>query len=121
MRLAIHGSILSALRLKIMSTGKFRTSEDGAVIDSSGQLPGGSTFKGSPGLKRILVEHQDEFVDCLAEKLLTYALGRGLEHYDLPTVRDIRRQTARDGYKFSALALAIVNSVPFEQRRTPAQ
>ena len=101
--------------------GKFRASEEGAEIDSSGQMPGGATFKGSPGLKKILLERQDEFVDCLAEKLLTYALGRGLEHYDLPTVREIRRQTAREGYKFSALAQAIVNSVPFDKRRTPAK
>ncbi len=101
--------------------GKFRASEDGAEVDSSGQMPGGATFKGSPGLKKILLERQDEFVDCLAEKLLTYALGRGLEHYDLPTVREIRRQTAGEGYKFSALAQAIVNSVPFDKRRTPAK
>lgn len=101
--------------------GKFRASEDGAEVDASGQMPGGAAFKGSPGLKKILLERQDEFVDCLTEKLLTYALGRGLEHYDLPTVREIRRQTARADYRFAALAQAIANSVPFEQRRTPAR
>ena len=62
------------------------------------------------------MEHKDEFVECLADKLLTYALGRGLEYFDQPTVRDIRREVARNDYRFSALALAIANSVPFQMR-----
>ncbi len=99
--------------------GKFRPKDEEA--DDSAQLPGGVTFKGAVGLKRVLMERHDEFVDCFAEKMLTYALGRGLEHYDLPTVREIRRQTAAGEYQFSALALAIVNSVPFQQRRTPTK
>lgn len=70
-------------------------------------------------MKKVLLERREEFAECFAEKLLTYALGRGLEHYDLPAVRKIRREAARAGYKFSAVALAIVNSVPFQLRRTP--
>ncbi len=67
------------------------------------------------------MERQDEFVECLAEKLLTYALGRGLEYYDLPAARQVRRHAAADEYRFSSLALAIVNSVPFQMRRTSEQ
>jgi hypothetical protein len=101
------------------ATGKFRATEEGAQIDASGALPGGSTFVGPAGLKSVLMEHKEEFVEALSEKLLTYALGRGLEHYDLPAVRQIRRETVRSDARFSALALAIVKSVPFQMRRTP--
>ena len=100
-------------------TGKFRKSEGGADIDSSGALPNGTTVHGPGELKKILMSRQEEFLDCLAEKLLTYALGRGLEHSDLPTVREIRRQTAAGEFRFSALALGIVNSTAFQMRRTP--
>lgn len=101
------------------ATGRFRAEEGGAKIDASGALPGGVMLNGPGDLKRILSERQDEFVDCLTEKLLTYALGRGLEHYDMPAVRQIRRETARGGYQFSALVNALVNSVPFQMRRSP--
>ena len=60
-----------------------------------------------------------QFVEALAERLLTYALGRGLESYDRPAVRDIRRRAEADGYRFSALVEAIVDSVPFRLRRIP--
>lgn len=96
--------------------GKFRTGE---TIDTSGQLPGGAKFSGANGLKGVLMERKDEFVECLSEKLLTYALGRGLEYHDLPAVRKIREQTAKGDYRFSALTLAVVNSVPFQMRRVP--
>jgi hypothetical protein len=101
------------------ATGRFRAEEGGAKIDASGALPGGVMLDGPGDLKRILSERQDEFVDCLTEKLLTYALGRGLEHYDMPAIRQIRRETARGGYQFSALVNALVNSVPFQMRRSP--
>jgi hypothetical protein len=101
------------------ATGRFRAEEGGAKIDASGALPGGVMLDGPGDLKRILSERQDEFVDCLTEKLLTYALGRGLEHYDMPAVRQIRRETVRGGYQFSALVNALVNSVPFQMRRSP--
>lgn len=99
--------------------GTYRKTEDGAEVDSSGALPGGTTFRGPSGLKQVLMERSDQFVDCISEKLLTYALGRGLEYYDLPVVRQIRRETEKGGYQFSALAAAIANSVPFQMRRTP--
>lgn len=99
--------------------GKFRTKEGGAEIDASGAMPNGSIVRGPGDLKTILLERQDDFVECLAEKMLTYAIGRGLQHFDLPAVRQIRRDTARNQYRFSELVLAIVNSVPFQMRRTP--
>ena len=100
--------------------GRFRTSEeDGAAIDSSGSLPGGIDFRGPGGLKKVLLDRKDQFVECLAGELLTYALGRGLEYYDMPAVRRIRRETASHDYRFSSLLLAVVNSEPFQMRRTP--
>ncbi|MBL8220136.1 MAG: DUF1592 domain-containing protein [Bryobacterales bacterium] len=99
--------------------GKFRAQEGGAEIDASGSMPNGSIVRGPGDLKKILLERQDDFVECLAEKMLTYSIGRGLQHFDLPAVRQIRRETAENGYRFSALTLAIVNSVPFQMRRTP--
>lgn len=101
------------------ATGRFRAVEDGAKVDASGSLPGGIHFVGPAGLKKVLLERQDYFVECISEKLLTYALGRGLEHFDLPVVRQVRRQSAAKEYRFSELVLAIVNSVPFQMRRTP--
>jgi len=101
------------------AVGKFRSSEDGAKVDASGALPGGVNFVGPNGLKKVLMDRQDYFVECISEKLLTYALGRGLEHFDLPVVRQIRRDAAARENRFSELVLAIVNSVPFQMRRTP--
>lgn len=103
------------------AVGKFRKTEGGAPIDSSGAMPNGALVDGPASLKQILMDRQDEFVDCLAEKLLTYALGRGLDFKDLPTVRQIRHDTATGEQRFSALTLAIVNSVPFQKRKSPAQ
>jgi hypothetical protein len=99
--------------------GKFRAKEGDNPIDASGSLPGGVVVNGPGDLKKVLLDRRDEFVECLAEKLLTYAVGRGLEHYDRPVVRAIRRQTAASEYKFSALVAAIVQSTPFQMRRTP--
>ncbi len=103
------------------AVGRFRKEEGGAPIDSSGAMPNGTQVNGPGSLKAILIERQEEFVDCLAEKLLTYALGRGLDSKDLPTVRQIRRDTATGDQRFSALALAVVNSVPFQKRKSPSQ
>ena len=101
------------------AVGKFRKQENGMTIDASGQLPGGVKFSGPAELKKILLDQRDEFVECLAEKMMTYALGRGLEPYDQAAVRQVRRETAAHDYNFSAMVVAIVNSTPFEMRRTP--
>jgi hypothetical protein len=100
--------------------GRWRTKDAGLVIDASGQLPNGTKFTGPGELKQILLSgHRDEFVVTVTEKLLTYALGRGLEHYDLPTVRSIMREAAPDNYRLQTLIGAIVKSTPFQMRRSP--
>jgi mono/diheme cytochrome c family protein len=101
------------------AVGRFRDVEDGAKVDASGSLPGGIQFDGPAGLKQVLLDRKDYFVECISEKLLTYALGRGLEHFDLPVVRQVRREAAAREHRFSEVVLAIVNSVPFQMRRTP--
>jgi hypothetical protein len=100
--------------------GKWRTHDGKDLIDPAGELPGGVKFAGAAALKSLLVEHRDEFVQCLTEKLLTYALGRGLEAYDRPTVRSISREAGRKEDRFSEIILGIVRSVPFQMRRAPS-
>ena len=102
--------------------GKWRDKDLGSVIDASGKLPDGTTFVGPAGLKKLLTtKRRDEFVGTATQKLLIYALGRGLEYYDLPAVRSISRQAAKDDYRMSALISAIVSSAPFQMRRTPEE
>jgi mono/diheme cytochrome c family protein len=102
--------------------GKWRDQDGGSAIDASGKLPGGVQFQGPAGLKKLLVaSYGYQFETTVTEKLLTYALGRGLEYYDKPAVRSILRQAASDNYKMSALVTAIVKSTPFQMRRTPEQ
>ena len=102
------------------AVGAFRTEEEAGVpVDPSGALPDGTLIDGPDGLRRVLLNRRQEFVETLAGKLLTYALGRGLESYDQPAVREIRRRTEAGDYRFSALVSAIVDSVPFRFRRAP--
>ena len=89
-----------------------------APIDASGVLPDGTTFTGATALRSVLVSRSDRFVATMTEKLLTYALGRGLEFYDMPAVREITGQAARNDYHFSSLVLGVVNSMPFQMRRS---
>ena len=100
--------------------GKWRDREGGSPINATGKLPGGATFEGPEGLKKLLAaNYADQFYTTVTEKMLTYALGRGLEYYDKPAVRSIMRQAARDNYRMSSLIAAIVESTPFQMRRTP--
>jgi cytochrome c551/c552 len=100
--------------------GKWRDRDGGSPINASGKLPGGAQFEGPNGLKKLLVaNYAEQFRTTLAEKLLTYALGRGLESYDMPAVRTILRQAGKDDYRMSALIAAVVESTPFQMRRTP--
>jgi len=86
-------------------------------IDSSGVLPDGTKFTGPAGLREVLVSKQDMFVETFTERLLTYALGRGVEEYDHPVLRQIKREAASDNYRWSSIILGIVNSAPFQLRR----
>jgi mono/diheme cytochrome c family protein len=97
--------------------GAWRAVEGNTSIDASGTLPDGSKFEGPAGLRTILLGRQGQFVQTLTEKLLTYALGRGVEYYDAPAVRKIARESATGDYRWSSVILGIVNSTPFQMRR----
>ncbi|HEX4129045.1 MAG TPA: DUF1592 domain-containing protein [Pirellulales bacterium] len=98
--------------------GAWREADGHFEIDASGTLPDGRTFRGPSELKALLKENKDQFAACLAEKLLTYAIGRGLEYRDKYAVNAIVMATAADGYRFSALLSAVVGSDPFTKRDT---
>jgi Protein of unknown function (DUF1592)/Protein of unknown function (DUF1588)/Protein of unknown function (DUF1587)/Protein of unknown function (DUF1585)/Protein of unknown function (DUF1595)/Planctomycete cytochrome C len=100
------------------AVGRWRGEDAGAPIDASGTLPDGTRFEGPAGLSQlILTKYRDDFVRTATEKLLTYALGRGIEYYDQPTIRSINREAARDNYRISSWILAIVKSMPFQMKR----
>ena len=99
------------------AVGAWRTHEGKLPVDASGTLPGGRTFGGPLELIAILKTQSPDFARTFAEKLLTYALGRGLERYDRVAVDGIVRAAARDNYKFSTLVTEIANSQPFRMRR----
>lgn len=97
--------------------GKFREKEKGQSIDSSGILPEGESFKGPVELAKVLKGKPKEFTRCMTEKMLTYALGRGLMHYDRCSVDKISKNVEQQEYRFSALVTEIVLSDPFRKRR----
>jgi hypothetical protein len=99
------------------AVGRWRTQEADSPIDASGRLPEGQSFQGPAELRSYLKTRQDAFTRCLAEKLLTYALARGLDETDTCELNEISRSLARNDYRFSALVLAIVQSQPFQMRR----
>ena len=98
------------------ASGAWRTHEGRFQIDTSGTLPDGTSFDGPKGLKQVLRTRSDLFVRNVTEKLLTYALGRGLEPYDRATVDRITQQAAQNGYRFSTLVQEIASSKPFQER-----
>ena len=100
------------------AVGRWRFLEEGKPVDASGGLPDGSQFTGIAGLEDGLLQRPELFAGTLTEKLLTFALGRGLEHYDAPAVRRIVHEAQADAYKFSAIIVGITRSTPFTMRRT---
>ena len=97
--------------------GAWRATEGDTPIDASGSLPHGFAFQGPSGLRRVLLSQEKRFVETVTEKLLTYALGRGVEHHDAPAVRRISRDAAASDYRWSSVILGIVESTPFQMRR----
>jgi mono/diheme cytochrome c family protein len=97
--------------------GRWRTSDGKFPVDSTGTLPSGKSFKSPEELKEILKSSKDAFAQGVTEKLLTYALGRGLERYDRPATKSINQKLASDDYRFGRLISEIVNSAPFQMRR----
>jgi mono/diheme cytochrome c family protein len=93
--------------------GKWRTVSDGAAIDPAASFPDGTRFEGIAGLRTLLISHQEDFVRTLSGKLLAYAIGRGLDHHDLPAVRKIVGDAAPAGYSWSSIVANIVRSTPF--------
>ena len=101
------------------AVGRWRTlSESDEPIDASGVLPDGRRFEGPAGLRAALLQAPDQFVHTVTEKLLTYALGRGVEHFDAPTIRAVVRDAERDGWRFESIVSGIVNSTPFQMRKS---
>ncbi|MDY6984736.1 MAG: DUF1592 domain-containing protein, partial [Pseudomonadota bacterium] len=101
--------------------GRYRVRDAAGPIDSAGELADGTPVNGVNDLRRALLEEPEVFVDTVSEKLLTYALGRGLTHKDMPVVRAITRNAADDDYRFSALVKEIVRSTPFRMKRAEGQ
>ena len=100
--------------------GAWRAKEPGGAIDPTGKLADGSDVDGPVALRAAIMRHPDQFVRTLTEKLMTYGLGRGLEHYDLPVIRGITRDAAKKNYRFSAIVAGIVNSPAFRQKAPQA-
>ena len=93
--------------------GKWRTDADGVPVDASASLPDGTRFEGVAGLRALLTDREEDFVRTLTGKLLGYAIGRGLDHNDLPAIRRIVRDAAPTGHRWSSLVLGIATSTPF--------
>jgi hypothetical protein len=97
--------------------GAWRTRDGKFPVDTTGTLPDGRSFQNPREFKGILKTQGEEFAVCLTEKLMTYALGRGVETYDRPTIKQIVRKIGADNYRFQSLILEIVKSSPFQMRR----
>ena len=98
--------------------GRWRTTEANVPVDSSGVLPDGTQLDGPSGLRNVLLSRPEEFVTTVTERMLTYALGRGVEYYDSPAIRKIVREAAREDYRWSVLVLGTIRSMPFQMRRS---
>jgi hypothetical protein len=98
------------------AVGAWRAHEGGTPIDASGELLDGTKIDGVMTLRQALVQRPEIFVGALTEKLLTYALGRGVAYYDMPAVRSIVRDASRQTYRFSSIIVGIVTSMPFQMR-----
>jgi hypothetical protein len=102
------------------AVGAWRTADSGSPIDASGQLVDGTRIEGPVSLRQALLRHQEEFAGTAASKLLTYALGRGVEYFDEPAIRKIVSESAQWDYRWSDLILGIVRSTPFQMRMADA-
>jgi len=98
--------------------GRWRTVDAGTPVDSSAVLPDGTPLDGPSGLRNVLLSRPEEFVAAFSEKMLVYALGRGVEYYDFPAIRKIVREAAGQEYRWSSLILATAKSMPFQMRRS---
>ena len=97
--------------------GRFRTTENGRLLDTTGELVDGQIFDGPSELREALMHYSPQFVQTMAERMLTYALGRGVVYYDMPVVRQIVRKAGEQDNRFSALIMAVVESQPFQMNQ----
>ena len=95
------------------AVGKWRSEADGVPVDPNASMPDGTRFAGVEGLRTYLAEHKEDFARTLSAKLLSYAMGRGVEYYDQPAIRKIARDAAAKDYRWSSVILGVVNSTPF--------
>jgi hypothetical protein len=95
--------------------------EDGAPIDASGTMSDGTKVAGVSDLRKYLLSRPNVFVGTMTTRLMTYALGRGTEYYDMPAIRAIVHDAERNDYRFSSLVLGVVKSAPFQMRRSQPQ
>jgi hypothetical protein len=98
------------------ATGAWRAKESRVPIDTAGQFVDGSSIDGPIALRQTILKRPDNFVTTFTEKLLVYALGRGIDYHDMPTVRALVADSGRQNYRFSTIVLGIVRSAPFQQR-----
>jgi hypothetical protein len=104
------------------AVGRWRTEDEGIAVDASGELPTGEKFNGPAELRQVLVNSKrNEFARCMIEKSLIYALGRGLEYYDICAVTEIQKALEEEDYRFSTLVLGVVRSDPFQKRAKKAE
>ncbi len=101
-------------------TGKWRIRDNGAMVDPVGDLYDGTTMTGPAGLRAALLKHQDMFILSFTERLMTYSLGRRVESFDMPAIRKIVRDAAKDNHRFSAFVMGVVNSRAFQMSRAEA-
>jgi hypothetical protein len=99
--------------------GEWRMKDESGPIDATGQLADGTHVDGPVALRKALLAHSDQFVRTFTEKLMTYALGRGVDYYDMPVVRQIARDAAAQNERFSAVVLGIVRSPGFQMKKAP--
>jgi hypothetical protein len=97
--------------------GQWRDADNGVPVNASGRLADGTSLDGAASLRRALLDRREAFVATAVERLLTYALGRRIEHYDMPAVRAIAREAGQHGYRFSSLIEGVVRSTPFQMKR----
>jgi hypothetical protein len=99
------------------AVGRWRELDGGEPIDASGTLYDGTDFRGVAGLQKAILNHPELFVNTLSEKLLTFAIGRGVAYYDAAALRKVVRESKAQDYRFSSIVMGIVNSTPFRMRK----
>jgi hypothetical protein len=99
------------------AVGRWRDRDAGKPLDVKSTLADGREVDGIEGVKKLILSDPERFVTALTEKLLMYAIGRNVQYYDAPALRQIVRQSRAANYKFSSLVLGVVNSVPFQMRQ----